>query len=212
MYLSRAATSLALGSLCVFALALGGNALAQSATEESEADDLDLANEALRPSNPSIERGVAFVSLNRIFKESKYVEARLSDVNSEFSEREQELEAKIEQLSQARETHSRDRLTMTAAERSTETDKLNELEIEIQREGRNLTEDKRLRFDSAQRELEIFVLEKIQDVSSEKENFIVFDLSSILFADTRLEITDEVIMRLDSLDPASEATSDEQQQ
>ena len=212
MDLSRAATSLALGSLCALALALGGNALAQSATEESGADDDALSAEALRPSNPSIERGVAFVSLSRIFKESKYVEARLADINSEFSEREQELEAKIEQLRQSRETHARDRLTMTASERSTETDKLNEMEIEIQREGRNLTEDKRLRFDSAQRELEIFVLEKIQDVSSEKENFIVFDLSTILFADTRLEITDEVIIRLDSLDPASEPTSDEQQQ
>lgn len=198
------AGAFALGASCVLALAASAVSLAQQEDSE-DAGTEDAAPLREQPRNPSIESGVAFVNLNRIFQESSYIDARLAEVNSEFTAREQELEQKVEELAQMREQHSRDRLTMTVAQRSEVTDRINEMELEIQRENRNLSEDKRLRFDSAQRELERTVLETIQEVSANRENFIVFDLSTILFADKRLEITDEVILRLDEADPGEAA-------
>ncbi len=199
--------------LLALALSLSAPAFAQDGGD-GEGDGGEEAAE--RPANPAIESGVSFVNINRIFKESAYIQGELDAVNAEFSDREEELRAMNDELIEARDEHSRNRLTMTAESISAENERLNAMELEINREGRNLTEDKRLRFDSAQRDLERLVLETIQEVSAGRENFIVFDLSTILFADKRLEITDEVIVRLDEAaaamasDSGSDSESEQQ--
>lgn len=200
--------ALLLALLLALALPLPAPAPAQ---DDGGGDEGSAAGgDAERPANPAIESGVSFVNINRIFKESAYIQAQLDAVNAEFSDREEALREMNEELIAARDEHSRNRLTMTAENLSAENERLNAMELEINREGRNLTEDKRLRFDSAQRDLERLVLETIQEVSAGRENFIVFDLSTILFADKRLEITDEVIVRLDETAAAmaSESGSD----
>ena len=194
--------NIAIFVLCIAAVAVVHAQQDDSGTGTENAPD--------PPNNPSIEKGVAFVNINRIFSESAYIESEFDEVNSEFLAREEELEAKIEELRLAREKQSRDRLTMTVSERTETTEMINEMELVIQRENRDLSEDKRLRFDSIQRDLERFVLEKIQEVSAEKENFIVFDLTTILFADKRLEITDEVIRRIDESKAAEAEASTSQ--
>ena len=150
-----------------------------------------------RPNNLAIEKGVAFVNLSKIFKDSSYVQAKREEIAEEFMDQEKVLEEKIKLLQADKEDLTKNRLTMTSAQIQDATDALNAREIEIKRETRDLTDDKRLRFDAAQRELETLVLEKIKEVSRNRENFIVFDLSTILFADARLEITDEVIKLID---------------
>ena len=198
--LSAAALPLALLAVAmVFAIAPVTVAKAQDESGSAEGEQEPQAID--RPANPPIEKGVAFVNLARIFSTSKFIEAKRTEINAEFADREKELEEKIVKLNEMREQQSRDRLTQTAEQRRAANDSLNELDIEIQREQRNLNEDRRLRFDGVQRDLEEFVLEQIQQVSFERENMIVFDLTTILFADARLEITDEVITRLDALDP-----------
>ena len=149
------------------------------------------------PANPAIQKGVAFVNLARIFKESEFIGSKRQLISEEFVELEKELEAKIETLEQRRQKQNKERLTLTKEQLQTEIDALNDMELEIQRTTRNLQEDKRLRFDVVQRDLEGIILETIQEISSSRENFIVFDLSTILFADASLEITEEVIQLLD---------------
>lgn len=150
-----------------------------------------------RPENPPVEKGLAFVNLARIFKESEHIAARRKEISAEFRDREQAIADKIDALQLARQTLDKERLTLTNAQIQEENDRINASEVEIQRETRDLADDKRLRFDAAQRELERAVLETIKEVSRGRENFIVFDLSTILFADARLEITDDVIGLLD---------------
>lgn len=182
---------------------------AQEDTEQREAEQPAAESPAAnRPSNLAIEKGIAFVNLARIFRESEYIAARRQEINAEFVEREQAISDKIDALQATRQKLDQERLTLTNAEIQEENSRINATEVEIQRETRDLADDKRLRFDAAQRELERRVLETIKEVSRTRESFIVFDLSTILFADARLEITDYVLELLDQEVPADDAATE----
>lgn len=184
---------------------------AQEDTEQRESDQPAAeASPGNRPSNLAIEKGIAFVNLARIFRESEYIAARRQEINAEFVEREQTISDKIDALQATRQKLDQERLTMTNAQIQEENSRINATEVEIQRETRDLADDKRLRFDAAQRELERRVLETIKEVSRKRESFIVFDLSTILFADARLEITDYVLELIDqqSAAPADDAATE----
>lgn len=182
---------------------------AQEDTEQREAEQPAAeASPGNRPTNLAIEKGIAFVNLARIFRESEYIAARRQAINAEFVEREQAISDKIDALQATRQKLDQERLTLTNAEIQEENSRINATEVEIQRETRDLADDKRLRFDAAQRELERRVLETIKEVSRTRESFIVFDLSTILFADARLEITDYVLELLDQEVPADDAATE----
>lgn len=182
---------------------------AQEDTEQREAEQPAAeASPGNRPTNLAIEKGIAFVNLARIFRESEYIAARRQAINAEFVEREQAISDKIDALQATRQKLDQERLTLTNAEIQEENSRINATEVEIQRETRDLADDKRLRFDAAQRELERRVLETIKEVSRTRESFIVFDLSTILFADARLEITDYVLELLDQEVPAEDAATE----
>ena len=182
---------------------------AQEDTEQREAEQPAAeVSPGNRPTNLAIEKGIAFVNLARIFRESEYIAARRQAINAEFVEREQAISDKIDALQATRQKLDQERLTLTNAEIQEENSRINATEVEIQRETRDLADDKRLRFDAAQRELERRVLETIKEVSRTRESFIVFDLSTILFADARLEITDYVLELLDQEVPADDAATE----
>lgn len=182
---------------------------AQEDTEQREAGEPAAeTSSSNRPSNLAIEKGIAFVNLARIFRESESIAARRQEINAEFVEREQAISDKIDALQATRQKLDQERLTMTNAQIQEENSRINATEVEIQRETRDLADDKRLRFDAAQRELERRVLETIKEVSRTRESFIVFDLSTILFADARLEITDYVLELLDQEVPADDAAAE----
>lgn len=182
---------------------------AQEDTEQREAEQPAAESPSPnRPSNLAIEKGIAFVNLARIFRESEYIAARRQEINAEFVEREQAISDKIDALQATRQKLDQERLTLTNAQIQEENSRINATEVEIQRETRDLADDKRLRFDAAQRELERRVLETIKEVSRTRESFIVFDLSTILFADARLEITDYVLELLDQEVPADDAATE----
>lgn len=143
------------------------------------------------------EKGMAFVNLARIFKESIYVDSQRQKISAEFKDREAKLRQRIDALAAERDKLVAEQVTMTDQQIQELNERFAEEELSIQRDTRDLADDKRLRFDAAQRDLEQVVLESIQEVSREREDFIVFDLSTILFADSRLEITDSVIELLD---------------
>ena len=157
----------------------------------------------VQPTDAAIEKGIAFVNLARIFKESNFIDGHRQDISAEFLDREAELRGRIDQLAADRDKLLTEQLTMTDAQIQEFNNRISEEELSIQRDTRDLADDKRLRFDAAQRELEKMVLEVIQEISRGREDFIVFDLSTILFADSRLEITDSVIGLLDQKSQAA---------
>ena len=150
---------------------------------------------------------IGFVLLSKVFRESQYVANIRQGIDAEFVEREQALQAKIDEFTRLRENETS--LTQDVAAGDASVD-LDELEREIKREDRNLSEDKRSRYDEANREVERQVGETIQKVAASHQLFMVFELSSVLYAERRLDITDEVIAELDKLDTSSEQTTQSQ--
>ena len=150
------------------------------------------------PAAPRFVDGMAFVILGRIFRDSQYIDAKRDQINAEFAEREGNLRRKIEELDNDRNGLEEDRLTLTAAQLDQKNDRIDLLNIEIKRETRDLEEDKRLRFDVTNRELEKEVFAAIEQVANEQGAYIVFELSSVLFAEKSMDITAEVIKLLDT--------------
>ena len=170
-----------IGFTCAALVVLAGFGNSQALAQES----------AARP------EGIAFVILGRIFRESRYIGVKRDQVNAEFAEREDSLRKKIEEREKYRSGLDKDRISLTAAQLDEQTDRIEILNIEIKRQGRDLEEDKRIRFDAVNRELEKEVFATIEQVANRKNTYIVFELSSVLFAEKSMDITADVIELLD---------------
>lgn len=155
---------------------------------------------------------IGFVLLSRVFRESQYVAKVRTDIEEDFSDREQALQAKITQFNELRSTRQQGQLTQVDLSQADAGSNITELEREIKREDRDLAEDKRSRFDAANIEVERTISKKIREVASERKIFLVVELSSVLFAEKRLDLTDDVIASLDQEDPQAESKKTSQGQ
>ncbi|MCY4325142.1 MAG: OmpH family outer membrane protein [Betaproteobacteria bacterium] len=147
---------------------------------------------------PEILDTIGVVEISRIFRDSEYIGRNRDEVNAEFVERVEQLEQMNEQIAEKREQLDRDQLGMTAADRTALLEEIDQLTVRLQREERNLREDKRLAFDSRQRHLEKEVMEVIAELGSQKKLHMVLELNAVLIAGESLDFTDEVIAKLDS--------------
>ena len=147
---------------------------------------------------PEILDTIGVVEISRIFRDSEYIGRNRDEVNAEFVERVEQLEQMNEQIAEKRERLERDQLGMTAADRTALLEEIDQLTVRLQREERNLREDKRLAFDSRQRHLEKEVMEVIAELGSQKKLHMVLELNAVLIAGESLDFTDEVIAKLDS--------------
>ena len=147
---------------------------------------------------PEILDTVGVVEISRIFRDSKYIGRNRDEINAEFVERTEQLEQMEAQMAEKRDQLERDQLAMTDADRTALLEEIDQLGVRFQREERNLREDKRLAFDSRQRQLEKEVLEAIAALASQKKLYMVLELNAILFAEESIDFTDEVIAKLDS--------------
>lgn len=150
---------------------------------------------------PEILDTIGVVEISRIFRDSKYIGRNRDEINAEFAERNKQLEEMNQQMTKKREQLERDQLAMTEAERTALLEEIEQINIRFQREERNLREDKRLAFDSRQRQLEKEVLETIAELASQKKFYMVLELNAILFAEESIDFTDEVISKLDAENP-----------
>ena len=147
---------------------------------------------------PEILDTVGVVEISRIFRDSKYIGRNRDEINSEFVERTEQLEQMNTQMVEKREQLERDQLAMTDSDRTALLEEIDQLSVRFQREERNLREDKRLAFDSRQRQLEKEVLEAVAALASQKKLYMVLELNAILFAEESIDFTDEVIAKLDA--------------
>lgn len=146
----------------------------------------------------TVQPAIGFVHLSKIFNESTYVARMRDTINDEFAPREANLKEKAEQLTKLRDEQTRNRLTTTAATTATDADRIAELDREIKREDRDIAAAKRARFDEANAHVERTIKDTIEEVAAEAKVYLVFELSAVLFAETRLDLTNAVITALDA--------------
>lgn len=164
-----------------------------------------IAPPALAQANAAAEpdaQFMGFVRLSRIFGESDFVKQWHNDVNQEFTAREQDLQDRIAKFQKDKRSEGE-----TAVQIVADGPSLAELEREIKRKDRDLAEDKRVRFEEANREVEKIVLKTIREIASQRKVYIVFELSTVLFAEKSLDLTDDVIVALDARGAVTETTT-----
>ncbi len=158
---------------------------------------------------PELFEYMAVVDISRIFRDSAFIKQNRDEISASFAERDDNLRALIDEAEAKRESLSRERLSLTEADFAAQRQEIEQLDIRIQREDRNLREDRRLAFDARQRELEKIVLTAVQDLSRERGYYVVLELSAILFAEQSVDFTADVIAKLDSEQPSVQQPDDQ---
>ncbi len=158
---------------------------------------------------PELFEYMAVVDISRIFRDSAFIKQNRDEISASFAERDDNLRALIDEAEAKRESLSRERLSLTEADFAAQRQEIEQLDIRIQREDRNLREDRRLAFDARQRELEKIVLTAVQDLSRERGYYVVLELSAILFAEQSVDFTADVIAKLDAEQPSVQQPDDQ---
>lgn len=147
---------------------------------------------------PEFLKYVAVVDISRIFRESQYIKGIRNVIDESFIDRDRVFNQLVDQANSLREKLNREKISLTPEEVANLRQDIDLLEVQIQREDRNLREDKRLAFNTRQRDLEREVIEVINRIAAERRYYIVMELSSILFAEESIDFTEAVITIMDN--------------
>lgn len=142
---------------------------------------------------------IGFVNIERILKESAPAVRAQKKIESEFAKRDQELGKMAEQLKRMQEDLEKNSVTMPESQRRNKERDFGDLNREFQRKQREFREDL-----NARRNEELaHVIEQVKRVIQQlavQENYDVI-LQDVVFAHSRIEITDKVIKALDGSKP-----------
>ena len=140
---------------------------------------------------------IGFVSLERILREAPVAQRAQKKIEQEFSKRDRELAAMAEQLKKAQESLERNAMTMSESDRQKSEREFNDLNREFQRKQRQFRED------LAQRRNEELgaVIERanraVKLIAEADKLDVVFQNDHVVWASTRIDITDKVIKALE---------------
>jgi outer membrane protein len=140
---------------------------------------------------------VGFVSLERILREAPAAKRAQKKLEQEFSQRGQELSKMAEQLKKMQGNLEKNALTMSESERQKREREFGDINRDFQRKQREFNED------LAQRRKEEFdgVLERanraVKQIAEAEKLDIVFQNEQVVWASTRIDITDKVIKVLE---------------
>ena len=140
---------------------------------------------------------IGFVSLERILREAPAAQRAQKKLEQEFSERGQELSKMAEQLKKMQGNLEKNALTMSESERQKREREFGDVNRDFQRKQREFNED------LAQRRKEEFegVLERanraVRQIAEAEKLDIVFQNEQVVWASTRIDITDRVIKALE---------------
>ena len=140
---------------------------------------------------------IGFVSLERILREAPAAQRAQKKLEQEFSQRGQELSKMSEQLKQMQGNLEKNALTMSDSERQKREREFGDVNRDFQRRQREFNED------LAQRRKEEFegVLERanraVKQIAETEKLDIVFQNEQVVWASTRIDITDKVIKALE---------------
>jgi outer membrane protein len=139
---------------------------------------------------------IGFVSLERIMREAPAAQRAQKKLEQEFSQRGQELSKMAEQLKKIQGSLEKNALTMSESERQKREREFGDFNREFQRKQREFNED------LAQRRKEEFdaVLERanraVKEIAEAEKLDVVFQNEQVVWASTRIDITDKVIKAL----------------
>jgi outer membrane protein len=140
---------------------------------------------------------IGFVSLDRILREAPAAQRAQKKLEEEFSQRGQELSKMADQLKKLQGNLEKNALTMSDSERQKRDREFADINRDFQRRQREFNED------LAQRRKEEFdgVLERtnraVRKIAEAEKLDIVFQNEQVVWASTRIDITDKVIKALE---------------
>src|SRR5262249_10013227 len=148
---------------------------------------LGMAGPAFSQSN------VGFVSLDRILRDAAPAQAAQKKLEQEFSKRAQELQKQAENLKKQQETLEKDAMTMSESDRLRRERDFGEASREFQRKQRDFNEE------LGQRRKQEFeqVIERanraVRQIAEAEKLDIVFQNEQVVWASSRIDITQKVI-------------------
>ena len=139
---------------------------------------------------------IGFVSLERILREAPPAQAAQKKLEQEFAGRVQDLSRQAEQLKKMQETLEKNAVTMSESDRQKREREFGDANREFQRKQREFNED------LAQKRKEEFerVIERanraVRQIAETEKLDIVFQNEQVVWASSRIDITDKVIKAL----------------
>ena len=139
---------------------------------------------------------IGFVSLERILREAPPAQAAQKKLEQEFAGRVQDLSRQAEQLKKMQENLEKNAVTMSESDRQKREREFGDANREFQRKQREFNED------LAQKRKEEFerVIERanraVRQIAETEKLDVVFQNEQVVWASSRIDITDKVIKAL----------------
>ncbi|HEY9146360.1 MAG TPA: OmpH family outer membrane protein [Thiobacillus sp.] len=137
---------------------------------------------------------IGFVNTERLLREAPLSIAAQKKLEREFSGRDQELQKMAKQARDLQAQLDKDGVTMSDSDRKSKERDLNNLNLELQRKGREFREDLNLRRNEELSQIQERARKAIQDIAkAEKFDLIV---EQAVYVDPKSDITDRVMKAL----------------
>ena len=137
---------------------------------------------------------IGFVNTERLLREAPLSIAAQKKLEREFSGRDQELQTMAKQARDLQAQLDKDGVTMSDSDRKSKERDLNNLNVELQRKGREFREDLNLRRNEELSQIQERARKAIQDIAkAEKFDLIV---EQAVYVDPKSDITDRVMKAL----------------
>jgi outer membrane protein len=181
-----------------FVVAFGASAFAQAQQPAAPAA-AGAAATAAAPATSSAATSngfarIAFVSTERVLRDSKPAQDALKKIEGEFSRRDKELQDSAKRLDDAIKAFEKNGATMAATARDKEQSRLSDQERDFQRRQREFRED----LDQARNRELATVVDRankvIKDIAQKEKYSIV--LQEAVWADASIDITEKVLKAL----------------
>lgn len=157
------------------------------------------------------EDGIAYVNFDRVYQESKLVRQVRDSINANFKEREDGLRRQSEEIRGLTESIEKDKLTLSDEESEKRRIEIEQKERNFVRDRRALVEDRGVVMQERRRVIDTKIAEVVEEVARERgysmvlNPFLTLPLPGnrtlthniILFADAKVDITDDVISEFD---------------
>lgn len=138
---------------------------------------------------------VGFVNTVKLMEEAPQAKAAISKMESEFAPREKELVAIQRDIKEAEDKLSRDAAVMSDADRGKVERDLVSRKRELKRSQDEFREDLNIRRNEELAKLQRRLYEAIVDIAK-ADNYDLIVSEGVVFASTRIDITDAVLERL----------------
>ena len=137
---------------------------------------------------------IGFVNTERLLREAPLSVAAQKKLEREFAGRDQELQKMAKQARDLQAQLDKDGVTMSDSDRKTKERDLNNLNLELQRKGREFREDLNLRRNEELGQIQERARKTIQEIARAEKFDIIIEQA--VFVDAKSDITDRVMKAL----------------